>query len=233
MVLRDGADRPFPLLAPLAARYATWLGLPAAVRGEPGEEEPASVRAMPLILRRERAAPPPRSALLAAAGSAAVALCLDERSRAGGPWYPEVAPWTRGRIRKLTRRARGAQWRAVTELPPDDPQPIPQGMAVLYFPPAPAMTVGKAAAQAGHATMLLAALLDAEGRCAELDRWAAEGCRCVVRTASVQEWARLEVCQKPDRAWRERGVLVVRDAGFTEVAPGTLTVAAQWVSPRE
>jgi peptidyl-tRNA hydrolase len=38
------------------------------------------------------------------------------------------------------------------------------------------------------------------------------------------------VGERPDRAWRERGVLTVRDAGFTEVAPGTVTVVAQWVA---
>ncbi|MGH3972141.1 MAG: peptidyl-tRNA hydrolase, partial [Pseudonocardiaceae bacterium] len=35
-----------------------------------------------------------------------------------------------------------------------------------------------------------------------------------------------------DRAWRQRGVLAVRDAGFTEVAPGTVTCAAQWALRR-
>jgi peptidyl-tRNA hydrolase len=32
----------------------------------------------------------------------------------------------------------------------------------------------------------------------------------------------------PGGAWRERQVIAVRDAGFTEVAPGTVTVLAQW-----
>ncbi|MGH4016066.1 MAG: peptidyl-tRNA hydrolase [Pseudonocardiaceae bacterium] len=220
---------------------------------------------MPLILRMERDGVPPRSALLEAAASAAVALCLDERSQPGGVWYVEVAPWVAGRIRKVTRRARGAQWLAVTELPgitverrgaqvrallpwrvaetpktvtrlqvggtdvpPDDPGPPPDRLPVLWLAPQPTMTAGKAAAQVGHATMLLAALLATEGRSAELDRWATDGYRCAVRTASVQQWAGLAAGEQPARAWRERGVLAVRDAGFTEVAPGTVTVAAQW-----
>jgi peptidyl-tRNA hydrolase len=49
-----------------------------------------------------------------------------------------------------------------------------------------------------------------------------------VRTASTQQWANLVAEEQPERAWRKRGMLVVRDAGFTEVAPGTVTVAAQW-----
>ena len=253
------------VLAPVAARYARWLGLPAQATADTGDEDPASVRAMPLILRLERDDPPPCSALLEAAGSAAVALCLDGRSQLGGPWYPDVQPWLVGRIRKVTRRARGAQWLAVTELPgitidhrgaqvrallpwlvaetprtvtrlqvggtdvpPDSPGPPPEGLPVLWIAPGLVMTTGKAAAQVGHGTMLLAALLAAQGRGAELDRWAADGYRCAVRTAGPQRWARLAAGEQPDLAWRERGVLAVRDAGFTEVAPGTVTVVAQW-----
>jgi peptidyl-tRNA hydrolase len=264
--LVDG-DSPAPaaLLAPLAARYARWLGLPAQATADTGDEDPAAVRAMPLILRLERDEPPKRSALLAAAGSAAVALCLDERARPGGPWYPDVQPWLAGRIRKVARRARGAQWRTVTELPgitierdgaqvrallpwpvadtpktvtrlqvggtevpPDVPGPPPDGFPVLWLAPGLTMTAGKAAAQVGHGTMLLAALLAAQGRTAELDRWAVGGYHCAVRSASAPQWARLAAGEEPGRGWRERGVLAVRDAGFTEVAPGTVTVAAQW-----
>jgi peptidyl-tRNA hydrolase len=252
------------LLAPLAARYAGWLSLPADMIADVIDEDPAVVRAMPLILRMERDALPSRSALLEAAASAAVSLCLDERSQPGGPWYPEVQPWLAGGIRKVARRARGAHWIAVsdlpgitvehrgaqvralvpgpvadtprtvtrlqvggTDVPPDDPGPPPEGLPVLWLAPEPVMTTGKAAAQVGHATMLLAALLAADGRAAELDRWAADGYRCAVRTASAHQWARLVADDRPDRAWRERGILTVRDAGFTEVAPGTVTVAAQ------
>ncbi|HEY2765779.1 MAG TPA: peptidyl-tRNA hydrolase [Pseudonocardiaceae bacterium] len=253
------------LLAPVAARYADWLGLPASAAADTGDEDSAAVRAMPLILRMERDAVPVRSALLEAAGAAVVALCLDERARPGGPWHPELAPWLVGRIRKVARRARGAHWRAVTELPgvtvehrgaqvrallpwlvsdtprtvtrlqvggtevsPDDPDPPPEGRPVLWLAPEPAMTAGKAAAQVGHATMLLAAVLGADGRSAELERWADGGYRCAVRPATARGWDRLIGGENPSRAWRERGVLVVRDAGFTEVAPGTVTVAAQW-----
>jgi peptidyl-tRNA hydrolase len=216
---------------------------------------------MPLILRVERDAVPLRSALLEAAASAAVALCLDERSQPGGPWNCLVQPWVAGRIRKVARRARGAHWVAVsslpgitvehrgaqvralvpwpvvdtpktvtrlqvggTDVPPDDPGPAPGGVPVLWLAPQLVMSTGKAAAQVGHASMLLAALLAADGRAATLDRWAADGYRCAVRTASVQQWADLAVGKRPDRAWHERGIVAVRDAGFTEVAPGTVTV---------
>ncbi len=253
------------VLLPLAARYARWLGLPAQAIADTTDEDPPSVRAMPLILRMERDVTPSRTALLEAAASAAVALCLDARSQPGGPWHPQVQPWAAGRIRKVSRRARGAHWVAVTELPGitvenrgaqvrallpwqvadtpsavtrlqvsgtdvpgDDAGPPPDGIAVLWLPQQPAMTVGKTAAQVGHATMLLAALLAADGRVAELDCWAAAGYRCAVRTASAHQWARLAAGEQPQQAWRERGILAVRDAGCTEVAPGTITVAVQY-----
>lgn len=248
-------------LAPLAARYARWLDLPADATADVIDEDPAAVRTMPLILRVERNAAPLRSALLEAAASAAVALCLDERSQPGGPWSCSVQAWVAGRIRKVARRARGAHWIAVlnlpgitvehrgaqvralvpwpvadtpkavtrlqvggTDVPPDDPGPPPDGVPVFWLAPQPAMSTGKAAAQVGHASMLLAALLAADGRGATLDRWAADGYPCAVRTASVPQWADLAVGERPDRAWGERGILAVRDAGFTEVAPGTVTV---------
>lgn len=253
------------LLAPLAARYASWLGRSAAATTGIADEDLALVRAMPLVLRIERDMAPPRTALLEAAASAAVALCLDERSQQDGPWHPDVAPWVAGGIRKVTRRARGAHWVAVTDLPgvtiehrgaqvralvpwlitetprrvtrlqiggtdvpPDDAGPPADGLPVLWLPPEPAMTVGKAAAQVGHATMLLATLLAADCRVAELERWAADGYRCAVRTASPHQWAGLATDERGDRAWRDRGVLIVRDAGFTEVVPGTITVAVQY-----
>ena len=224
---------------------------------------PPPDRVMPLILHLERDAMPPRSALLEAAASAAVALCCDERSQPGGPWWAEVQPWVAGRIRKVARRARGAHWVAVTELPgvtverrgaqarallpwlvaemprivtrlqvggtdlpPDDAGPPPDGLPVLWLTPRPPMTVGKAAAQVGHATVLLAARLAADGRVTELESWAAGGFRCAVRTASPAHWARLAAGERRDQAWNERDVLLVRDAGFTEVPPGTITVAA-------
>jgi peptidyl-tRNA hydrolase len=249
------------VLDPLGARYAYWLGLPAEDTSDTSDELPEEVRAMPVILRIERAEPPGRTPLLEAAAAAALAVCLDERAEPGGEWAEPMHAWLDNRIRKVARRARGAHWAAVqdlpgitveidgaearalvpglvteapkevsrlqisgSELPPDEPGPLPAGAPLLLLNPHAPMTVGKAAAQVGHATMILAALLDDDRRAA----WAARGYRTAVRTASVARWKELHPGDDPEGAWRRDRVIAVRDAGFTEVDPGTITVLAQW-----
>jgi peptidyl-tRNA hydrolase len=248
------------ILEPLAARYAYWLGLPAEETALP-EASPEEVRAMPVILRMEKAEPPGRTALLEAAASAALAVCLDERAQPGGEWHIPVHAWVSGHIRKVARRARGAHWLAAQEfpgvtvsvdgaqaralvpgrvvdlpkeiarlqisgsdLPPDEPGAAPPGVPLLLLNPEAEMTVGKAAAQVGHGTMILASLLEP----AELAAWAERGCACAVRTPTVAQWKQWHPGDDPAGAWRTRRVVAVRDAGFTEVAPGTVTVLARY-----
>ena len=233
------------MLAPLAARYA---GLRAAIPPEPD----GIVRAMPVILRLERP-PALRTPVLEAAARAALAVCLDPRSEPGGEWHEAVATWVGSRIRKIARRARGAHWDAVqelpgvtvdvggaqvrallpgpvgvdpdpgaadrslprvvarlqiggTDLPDDEPGPVSPDVPVIWVNGALGMSVGKAAAQVGHASMLDAA---------------ARGLRAVppyaVRSAPPDRWA--ELCRAVERG----GAVAVRDAGFTEVAPVTIT----------
>ncbi len=230
------------MLEPLAA----WYG---AVRAGADREIPPEadgvVRAMPVILRIERP-PAARTPLLEAAARAALAVCLDPRAEPEGEWHEALTAWVGGRIRKIARRARGAHWAAVqdlpgvtvevdgaevrallpgpvddvprvvsrlqiggTDLPDDDPGPADPAVPVVWVNGALGMSVGKAAAQVGHASMLDAAV---------------RGLRTVppyaVRAADPEHWARL--CREA-----ERGTAVaVRDAGFTEVAPGTITTIA-------
>ena len=218
------------------------------------EDDPGKVRAMPVVLRVERDLPG-RTALLEAAAAAAVALCLDERAQPEGEWHEDVHDWIDGRIRKVSRRARGAHWAAVqdqpgvtvsvggaearallpwrvaetpkvvsrlqisgTELPLDTPGPAPDGVPVLWVNPGVEMTVGKLAAQVGHGSMLLAALAEADG--IDLSDW---DFHCAVRTAAPSQWQALA-----EGTWPQDRVVAVRDAGFTEVDPGTVTVVGQW-----
>nr|WP_308259060.1 peptidyl-tRNA hydrolase [Pseudonocardia sp. H11422] len=226
------------MLAPLAQRYC----------GAPGVIPPEAhgvARAMPVVLRIERDAPR-RTPLLEAAAEAALVVCLDPRSQPGGEWYDEMSTWIAGRIRKIARRARGKHWEAVqdlpgvtvdddgaqvcalvpgpvdavpkivsrlqiegTDLPPDSPPPPPPGVPVIWLNPAVEMTVGKAAAQVGHASMLWAAV-----------RAVTDAPHFAVRTAEPTRWTALCDAVKAGEA------VAVRDAGFTEVAPGTITCIA-------
>lgn len=78
------------------------------------------------------------------------------------------------------------------------------------------MSAGKAAAQAGHAIMLLLAACDE----ARVSRWIDDGMPITVRRSERDEWARARAAV----AAGTPGYAGVRDAGYTEVAPGSLTV---------
>lgn len=75
------------------------------------------------------------------------------------------------------------------------------------------MSAGKAMAQAGHGAQL--AWWQLSG--AERDAWREQGFPLAVRTAYAERWKELV----------ESGLPVVRDAGFTEIAPGSCTVVAE------
>lgn len=210
-------------------------------------------RVLPLVVRIERAAPPARTDALEAAATAVLRL-LDS-AEDGGEWPREVAEWQDGRIRKVVRRARGAEWRRALALPgitvavrtaevrvhppvpldgwPRDlarlqvsgtelsdeavpPEPGP-GDVVLWINPRLEMTAGKAMAQAGHGAQF------AWWGAAEKDRaaWRERGLAVAVRTADPDRWDALTAS----------GLPVVRDAGFTEIEPGSATVVsdAPWL----
>lgn len=203
---------------------------------------------MPLVVRIERSDPPAHTDVLEAAARACLAIWHDER--ASGEWAGAFAVWVDGRFRKVVRRARGAHWAAAGELPgvtvasgsatvrafPPapaadlpreltrlqvggtdlvDPEPPPapaRGAARLWLNPALRMTTGKAAAQAGHGAMRLWDVLDAGGRRA----WRDAGYPLAVRTATPAQWAELAGA----------GV-EISDGGFTEIAPGSVTVRGE------
>lgn len=224
-------------------------------RGYGGAEDPADstdVLAMPLVLHIPKADPPLRFELLEAAATATVMLCLDPRVGVGASWHEAFTDWTSARIRKVARRARGAQWAASQDVPgvtvdiggasarafvpgrvgdldprikrlqiggtdvPAEDEPSPSEGPVLWVDASLSMTVGKAAAQVGHASMLLAGAMSVD----QCRQWAAAGYRCSVRSADSGQWARAM-----DEVRRGEAV-AVRDAGFTEVAPGSTTVIA-------
>lgn len=101
----------------------------------------------------------------------------------------------------------------------------------LWVPAGIPMTVGKAMAQAGHAGMICAALLGRAGDAGRdrLASWRDRGYPVTVQRVGPADWAAIGRPLGEDQAvaWERRGLLAVRDAGFTEVEPGTITVVAR------
>jgi peptidyl-tRNA hydrolase len=274
-------------LAPLRARYASWLGLDTEHVLLDRDEDPARIRALQIVLRLERDRTPSWHAALALAARGCAQLCLDPRAEPGGEWFDAIHDYCTGHIRKVTRRARAGHWDAIADLPgitltapdngtgsgtgaaapvtgpgteirvllpglvseldkrvsrlqvggtdaprDDEPAPRPQdrplGAALrVWVNPAVTMTLGKTMAQAGHAGMIAAALLAGTDPIG-LRRWAAGGMRTSARLLDRAVFDRmLAVLADPAAAWQEHGLLAVRDAGFTEIDPGTVTVIAK------
>ena len=83
---------------------------------------------------------------------------------------------------------------------------------LLWLNPDLEMSAGKAMAQAGHGAQLAWWALPDEERTA----WRDTGFALAVRTAPRSRWRELIAS----------GLPLVRDAGFTEIAPGSCTVVA-------
>ena len=100
-----------------------------------------------------------------------------------------------------------------TELEDPEPSvPADASQPVLWLNPELDMSAGKAMAQAGHGAQLAWWELSDEERAA----WRDAGFPLAVRTADPVRWDRLT----------GSGLPLVRDAGFTEIAPGSCTVVA-------
>jgi peptidyl-tRNA hydrolase len=219
-------------------------------RPEPGDRDLAPQFVLPLVVRIERAAPPARTDALETAARAVLVMLGDARSTGDGEWARAMRDWQDARIRKVVRRARGAEWRRAEALPGitvtgkaaevrvfppvpldgwpkdlarlqvsgtdlDDPEPPADAdptAPVLWLNPDLDMSAGKAMAQAGHGAQLAWWELSDGERAA----WRDAGYPLSVRTADPARWAGLTTA----------GLPVVRDAGFTEIAPGSCTVVA-------
>nr|WP_075732182.1 aminoacyl-tRNA hydrolase [Streptomyces acidiscabies] len=215
----------------------------------PRDEAPQFV--LPLVVRIERDAPPARTDALETSARAVLCILDDARSTGDGEWARAMTDWQDARIRKVVRRARGAEWRRAEALdgitvtgksaevrvfPPvpldgwpkdlarlqvsgtdlDDPEPPSEaeaGVPVLWLNPDLDMSAGKTMAQTGHGAQLAWWALSEEHRAA----WRDTGFALAVRTADPERWHQLTTS----------GLPLVRDAGFTEIAPGSCTVVAE------
>ncbi|MEU6574209.1 peptidyl-tRNA hydrolase [Streptomyces sp. NPDC046805] len=205
---------------------------------------------LPLVVRIEKGAPPARTDAPETAARAVLVMLSDERSLGEGEWAQAMRDWEDARIRKVVRRARGAEWRRAEALPGitvtgksaevrvfppvpldgwpkdlvklqvsgtelDDPEPpaAPDpAQPLLWINPDLDMSAGKTMAQAGHGAQLAWWELSDEERAA----WRDAGFPLAVRTADPATWRELAAGSGP----------LVRDAGFTEIAPG-LTIAVE------
>lgn len=211
---------------------------------------PDSVQAMPIVLNIPKQQAPGRNALLEAAAVAVVAACLDDRAGEESAYAEALSNWYGARIRKIARRARNVHWdraqlvpgvtaevgsaqaRACmpspvhrtdpllaklqiggTDLPAEELPATDPAKALIAVDASLGMSVGKAAAQVGHGSMLLAADMSL----AAVSQWARTGFALQVRELPSAEFQRLAAHPQ---------AVVVQDAGYTEVAPGSVTVVA-------
>ncbi|MFE9716956.1 peptidyl-tRNA hydrolase [Streptomyces halstedii] len=229
--------------------------LPATASADPFRPEPAARDeapqfVLPLVVRLEKTDPPARTDALRTAARAVLTMLSDERALGDGEWARAMRDWEDARIRKVVRRARGAEWRKAcalpgitvtgeraevrvfppvpldgwpkelaklqvsgTELDDPEPPPVPDGTGpVLWLNPELDMSAGKTMAQAGHGAQL--AWWELSG--AERTAWREAGFPLSVGVPEAGHWRELTVS----------GLPVVRDAGFTEIAPGSCTVVA-------
>ncbi|MFH8882814.1 peptidyl-tRNA hydrolase [Streptomyces californicus] len=220
-------------------------------RSGPTGRDQAPQFVLPLVLHLEKTDPPARTDALRAAARAVLTILADERSLGDGAWAEAMRDWQDARIRKVVRRARGAEWRKAAALdgitvtgedgaevrvfPPipldgwpkelaklqvsgtdlEDPEPpaAPDlSGPVLWLNPEVDMSAGKTMAQVGHGAQL--AWWELSG--AERKAWREAGFPLSVATPGAARWRELTAS----------GLPVVRDAGFTEIAPGSCTVIA-------
>ena len=208
--------------------------------------DPQTVQAMQLAINLPKQDPPGRNQVLADAARAAVAVCLDPRAGEDGFWRDALDAWYSHRIRKVARRARNKAWDDVqvlpgvtvgsvrafvpsavsevphsiaklqikgTEIEPGEVLPLDSEAPLIALDTSLQMSAGKAAAQAGHASMLLAAARETSW----VQQWAQADFPLNVRELPREEFA--ELAARPE-------TVAVRDAGFTEVAPGSTTAIA-------
>ncbi|MFJ6833779.1 peptidyl-tRNA hydrolase [Streptomyces sp. NPDC091209] len=219
-------------------------------RTEPTVRDKARQFVLPLVVHIEKAAPPARTDALETAARAVLTILSDERSLGEGEWAQAMRDWQDARIRKVVRRARGAEWRRAEALPGIT---VTGGSAeVRVFPPVPLDGWPKDLAR----LQVSGTDLDDPEPPAPADPAAPvlwlnpelemSAGKTMAQTGHGAQLAWWELSEKERAAWRDAGFALsvrtadpahwseltaserplVRDAGFTEIAPG-LTVAVE------
>jgi peptidyl-tRNA hydrolase len=198
---------------------------------------------LPFVVRIERDAPPTRTDALEAAARG-VLLML---TRPAPEWAEAVAAWDAERIRKVVRRARGAEWRRALTV---DGLDVPYRSAeVRVYPPIPVdawppelsrlqvggtnLTDPESPPPVEPGTPLVLLTPHAEMSTGKAMAQAAHAAQLGWRTLGRRDRARwteadfrLAVRDASPARWQaavDAGAAVVHDGGFTEVEPGTAT----------
>jgi peptidyl-tRNA hydrolase len=204
-----------------------------------------------LVLQVEKAERPAQTDALQTAARAVLAILADERSSGEGEWAEAMRDWQDARIRKVVRRARGAEWRRAAALPgitvtgatavvrafpPVPLDEVPKDLAKLQVtgtdledsepPEAPAPGVPVLWVNP-HLTMSTGKTMAQCGHAAHL-AWLG------LSDADRKTWCDTDFALAVRTATRAQwsdllasGLPVVQDAGFTEVDPGSFTVIAE------
>jgi peptidyl-tRNA hydrolase len=198
---------------------------------------------LPMVVRIERADPPQRIDALEAAARAVLLMLTAARP----DWADAIARWDGQRIRKVVRRARGAEWRRALTVdgldveqrsaqlrvyPPVPIEDWPPELSRLQVggtnlddaePPAPAPDGEPLVLLSPHAEMSTGKAMAQAAHASQL------GWRSLPRRAR-RRWRDagfpLAVRDASKTQWATAiaaGAPVVHDGGFTEVAPGTAT----------
>jgi peptidyl-tRNA hydrolase len=198
---------------------------------------------LPFVIRIERDVPPSRTDALEAAARGVLLMLTTDRPE----WQDVIAEWDGQRIRKVVRRARGAEWRRALAV---DGLDVVHGSAELrVYPPVPVdgWPPELARLQVGgtnladpepppavppdvplvllspHAEMTTGKAMAQAAHAAQLG-WRS------LRRRPRRKWQDagfpLAVRDAAERQWRaalDAGAPLVHDGGFTEVEPGTAT----------
>ncbi|TDW16006.1 peptidyl-tRNA hydrolase [Kribbella kalugense] len=203
-----------------------------------------------LVVRVEKNARPAQTDALENAARAVLAILSDERSVGEGEWAEAMTTWQDHQIRKIVKRARGAEWRRaesvpgitvhggtaeVRVFPPTAVDAVPVELANLQVsgtdfedpdelpavePGVPVLWVNPELEMSSGKAMAQC------GHAAQLAWWD-------LSSAARKEWEAADFAlavrtAEPDQWTRllQTSLPVVQDAGFTEIAPGSRTVIA-------
>jgi peptidyl-tRNA hydrolase len=172
------------------------------------------------------------------------------------PWAGSINRWLRGRIRKVSRRARGVAWTRVCELP--GVTATVGSAQVRALVPCPMDAVAPEVKKLQVQGLVTAGVLpiaappgfDGLVISVNPDFTLSPG-KAAAQVAHASNVAWMEAAVADRNAWRDRGFplcvvrpdpanfatvarrapISIRDAGFTEIPAGSLTCVASWSGP--